>query len=71
VEEKRVHVAAADLSGLTRPGATFMIGPASATRLSDFRALLQRARDKNLRFLRVGDTLQAAEASPEAERSRD
>ncbi len=52
-----LRVDAQDLPELTRPGATFRIGPAQATPLSDFRALLRHAHTRGLRFLTVGEAL--------------
>jgi hypothetical protein len=43
VEGNKIQAGRGDLTRLTKPGAKFMIGPGYATRLSDFRALLDYA----------------------------
>lgn len=45
-----------DLTRLTAPGATFLIGPSYGTRLSDFRELLEYAA-KRVAFYRISDVI--------------
>jgi hypothetical protein len=52
VEGNRIQVGRGDLSRLTKPGATFMIGPGYSMRLSDFRAIIDYARPR-LKFFTV------------------
>lgn len=52
----RVPEAGTDLTRLTAPGATFLIGPAYGTRLSDFRSLIAYAAGR-LTFYTVADVV--------------
>lgn len=52
----RVEDGATDLTRLTAPGATFLIGPAYGTRLSDFRELIEYAADR-LYFYTVSEVV--------------
>jgi len=53
-----ITVANGDLTRLSKPGVTFMIGPCNATRLSDFRAFIEYAA-KKLYFQTVHKALDA------------
>lgn len=57
--ENFVEVGDVDLGDYTRPGVEFLIGPAMATRLSDFQALLDYAQEKALNFTGVTEAVDA------------
>lgn len=78
VEGRRIRVPAgsADLTRLTRPGATFLLGPSYGMRMSDFRGLIEYAAAR-VNFLTVSEAVGpvpapagAAPAVPAASESR-
>jgi len=56
IEGNRVKVLNGDLTSLSKPGATFLVGPCNAMRLSDFRAMIKYAAGK-LKFLTVHEAV--------------